>query len=188
MRKCRRNAPDHGRSHTAHDTTYKESAKQRASRVRSSYLPGGNLKSRMQRWRQFLIEYAAGADHVARLRDILMVIVITFGLFCTGVVVVWVVPAAMDNDPSQDDPIWQQIRQGASHGALARSHAVWENNCQACHISYYLIHDEHWATYIVSSGDDSSMSSNHLCTNCHLGPSHHANQKIESELACAGCH
>jgi hypothetical protein len=60
----------------------------------------------------------------------------------------------------------------ASHGPLARAHATWETQCDACHAPFRPIAD---------------AQSNAQCRACHAGNIHHARQQ-PSELACASCH
>lgn len=74
-----------------------------------------------------------------------------------------------------------------SHGELSRAHAMWDNQCSACHVastdqgqSPLLATDERW---------------NELrCNNCHGDAIHHQNMKWDAALAgntqrqCAACH
>jgi hypothetical protein len=76
-----------------------------------------------------------------------------------------------------------RARQLASHGPLTQSHAAWENQCEACHVSFASIGLATWAAPVV--GD--SARSNARCQECHAAPIHHASQKPQ-DLACASCH
>jgi hypothetical protein len=77
----------------------------------------------------------------------------------------------------------ERARRLASHGPLARSHATWETQCEACHAPFRPIGQASWATPIF--GD--SSQSNGRCQACHAAPIHHASQSPK-DLACAGCH
>jgi hypothetical protein len=76
-----------------------------------------------------------------------------------------------------------RMRQLASHGPLARSHASWDAQCDACHVPFRPIGQASWATPLF--GD--SRQSNTKCQSCHAAGIHHARQDPQ-ELACARCH
>ena len=72
----------------------------------------------------------------------------------------------------------------ASKGPLARPHAMWETNCEACHVPFTPVNGSRWSPSLRSgshAGDDS-------CRACHAGPSHHASQRKRDVPSCAECH
>jgi hypothetical protein len=77
----------------------------------------------------------------------------------------------------------QRARELASHGPVARVHAAWEFECEACHAPFKPIGLSSWATPVL--GD--SHQSNERCQACHSGAVHHSRQEPK-DLACASCH
>ena len=72
----------------------------------------------------------------------------------------------------------------ASKGPLARAHAIWDANCEACHVPFSPVNGSRWSpTLLVGSrvGDES-------CRTCHAGPAHHLNQVDKDVPSCAECH
>ncbi len=72
----------------------------------------------------------------------------------------------------------------ASKGPLARPHAMWESNCEACHVPFTPVNGSRWSPSLRSgshAGEDS-------CRACHAGPSHHASQLARDVPSCAECH
>jgi hypothetical protein len=91
-------------------------------------------------------------------------------------------------------PIWGRGRdagvrlfqQGAlaSKGPLARPHAIWETQCEACHVPFTPVNGSRWSPSLRTgshAGDDQ-------CRTCHAGPAHHASQRAEDVPSCAECH
>lgn len=91
-------------------------------------------------------------------------------------------------------PIWGRGRDAsvrffqqsrlASKGPLARPHAVWESNCESCHVPFAPVNGSRWSPSLRSgshAGDDS-------CRTCHAGPSHHSSQLAQDVPSCAECH
>jgi hypothetical protein len=72
----------------------------------------------------------------------------------------------------------------ASKGPLARSHAMWEAKCEACHVPFTPINESRW-TVSLASGPHGRAD---RCQTCHAGPSHHASQKTSDVPSCAECH
>ena len=66
-------------------------------------------------------------------------------------------------------------------GPVAAAHAVWETNCEACHIPNKSLNGHSWTAGLLGKEGDSSR-----CEVCHAGPQHHPNQ--HTEPACASCH
>jgi hypothetical protein len=77
----------------------------------------------------------------------------------------------------------QRVRRLASHGELARVHATWEMECEACHVPFRPIGLATWVAPVL--GD--SRKSDQQCQACHTAGIHHSRQQ-PLELACAGCH
>lgn len=75
-------------------------------------------------------------------------------------------------------------RMRASRGPVARVHAAWETNCEACHAPFSPISGD---SFLHGSADQASAS-DQRCQRCHLGPPHHENQLATSPLHCASCH
>ncbi len=73
-------------------------------------------------------------------------------------------------------------------GAVSTPHAMFENECQRCHI-------DNWAPVqrLTSFTDQVHSVSNEKCIACHMGTLHHQNQVPvhgdgPHELSCAKCH
>src|SRR6516162_7402023 len=65
-----------------------------------------------------------------------------------------------------------------ARGPVARVHAAWEEDCQACHVPFTPIKRATMlGKWCVSSEQ---------CKTCHKGPPHHEGQT--PDLACADCH
>ena len=76
---------------------------------------------------------------------------------------------------------WQARSRGlASHGPLARPHATWDSQCEACHAPFRPIGQATWVAPVL--GD--STRSDAQCQGCHAAPIHHASQDPQA-LACA---
>ena len=81
----------------------------------------------------------------------------------------------------------ERSRSLATHGAVARVHATWENQCETCHVPFTPIGQTQWTTSFVGE----STKSDAKCQACHAGPPHHASQDPNDKdalLSCAGCH
>ncbi|MBV8607456.1 MAG: hypothetical protein JO034_08355 [Singulisphaera sp.] len=81
----------------------------------------------------------------------------------------------------------ERSRELATHGAVARVHAPWDNQCEACHVPFTPIGQNKWTASFVGG----SAQSDAKCQSCHAGPRHHADQNPEDKdalIACAGCH
>ena len=71
-----------------------------------------------------------------------------------------------------------------SPGPVASVHAMWENDCMACHVPFAPIRDDAVAMFTkagVHSADDK-------CRACHSGAEHHATQLAGEVRSCASCH
>src|SRR5687767_14668815 len=94
--------------------------------------------------------------------------------------VVWVAYAA----------IGDRGQQLYSRGPVANVHAMWENNCQACHVDFTPISGR--AGGIALSGWSNITDAK--CQQCHAGPAHHAqsdsagNRDATQSANCATCH
>ncbi len=80
-----------------------------------------------------------------------------------------------------------------SPGPVASSHAAWEADCAACHVTGTNLRRDATGISLVSSlvqfhsvGDHSRIDSR--CQSCHSGELHHTSQIASEVLACAGCH
>lgn len=71
----------------------------------------------------------------------------------------------------------------ASHGPLAKPHAMWDHDCQRCHTAFDAINPSRWTPAAVWSA---SSATNTKCQTCHAGPPHHAN--APDDTGCAECH
>jgi predicted CXXCH cytochrome family protein len=72
----------------------------------------------------------------------------------------------------------------ASKGPLARPHATWEANCEACHIPFTPVNSSRWSP----SPRAGSHAGDAACQTCHAGPAHHASQLSRDVPSCAECH
>jgi hypothetical protein len=88
--------------------------------------------------------------------------------------VIWVVAGVLQGQAGQ-------VRY--SHGPLATAHALWEDQCQACHIPLVPIREQQWTKALAGSSQDGSAR----CRNCHEGPPHHA-AALPAISGCADCH
>src|SRR4051812_36799445 len=83
-------------------------------------------------------------------------------------------------------------RVAASHGPLAQSHAMWESQCDACHVPPPEVRkvslDRSWSYGVESVEGDKK------CKVCHMGQpdqAHHRQQESQATQAthhCASCH
>src|SRR6266581_8551655 len=53
-------------------------------------------------------------------------------------------------------------------GSVARAHAAWESNCEACHVPGKTLSGHSWTSAALCQHADSSR-----CTTCHAGPAHY---------------
>ena len=76
---------------------------------------------------------------------------------------------------------WGRLQ--ASRGPVAKVHAAWDSDCEACHVPFTPIRSGGWTSGIF--GHDASVS-NAKCQQCHQGATHH--ETASPELDCASCH
>jgi len=72
-----------------------------------------------------------------------------------------------------------------SHGPVWEGHALWEHDCEACHVPFKPIKAE--AAPVVF-GWERTAESNQQCESCHLGPRHFEQQNTATGESCGGCH
>ncbi len=84
----------------------------------------------------------------------------------------------------------QRMETWYSPGPVAAAHAMWENDCQKCHVSFTPIRSDAVAAQFI--GDRSAIDAN--CRECHTDIAtkmslvgHHAS-KDPATLACSSCH
>ncbi len=70
-----------------------------------------------------------------------------------------------------------------SPGPVADVHAMWENNCEACHAPFTPIRNDTW----LSSATTQRLLDGR-CIACHPGPPHHAMEKPDEAMGCSACH
>ena len=70
-----------------------------------------------------------------------------------------------------------------SPGPVANAHAMWENNCEACHASFTPIREN---TFFSTTAGKNKV--NAKCQACHQGPDHHKNEINDETVGCATCH
>ena len=81
-------------------------------------------------------------------------------------------------------------QQLASRGRVTHSHAMWENNCQACHVDFTPISGSAGGLSLASWAHASDAN----CQQCHAGPPHHEAYAVLDAAAdrhsanCATCH
>jgi predicted CXXCH cytochrome family protein len=85
------------------------------------------------------------------------------------VLVLFVIAPAWNRNPALSR--WGRF---ASPGPLMRSHAVWESQCEVCHLPFTSV--------------DRSKVSDQKCQACHDGPPHHASQLTTGVPPCGSCH
>jgi hypothetical protein len=80
-----------------------------------------------------------------------------------------------------------------SPGPVASSHAAWDADCAACHVTGTNLRHDAKGISLVSSlvrmhsaGDHSQIDAR--CQSCHSGELHHASQIASEVRSCAGCH
>lgn len=73
----------------------------------------------------------------------------------------------------------------ASHGPVWAGHAMWEHDCQVCHVPFEPIKSD---AAFASRGSSRLAGSDQRCSACHSGPIHHANQLPGKAESCGGCH
>jgi hypothetical protein len=76
----------------------------------------------------------------------------------------------------------ERVRVLASHGPLARVHAAWDTECEACHAPFQPIDGSSWAARLAGTG----RSTDSRCEACHAGPAHH--QSASDPTSCSSCH
>src|SRR4051812_7511129 len=120
------------------------------------------------------LDYYKRRDRLASWRLILSAMaVVTAGVWASGIG--WDFWSASGRE--------SRARRLATHGPLARPHATWDAECEACHAPFRPIGLSTWARPVL--GD--SSRSDALCQGCHAAPIHHASQS-PGEVACASCH
>ena len=72
----------------------------------------------------------------------------------------------------------------ASPGSLARVHATWESNCEACHHLHTPVNESRWSPMAWLG----ARAGETKCQSCHAGPPHHVAQVEGDTPACAACH
>ena len=75
----------------------------------------------------------------------------------------------------------------ASRGPLNRAHAMWDAECEACHIPFTPINGSAWTSRYVAN----SRASDARCQVCHAASAHphHTNAMAPgAENSCASCH
>ena len=85
------------------------------------------------------------------------------------VLVLFVIAPAWNRSPAFSR--WGRF---ASPGPLMRSHAVWESQCEVCHLPFTSV--------------DRSKVSDQKCLVCHDGRPHHASQLSSGVPPCGSCH
>ena len=73
----------------------------------------------------------------------------------------------------------------ASHGPIWAGHAMWENDCETCHVPFQPIRSDSALAVLEPSrlaGADAR------CASCHNGPVHHAEQLDAKVESCGSCH
>ncbi|MEX2138857.1 MAG: cytochrome c3 family protein [Pirellulales bacterium] len=81
-------------------------------------------------------------------------------------------------------------QQLASRGAVAHAHAIWEHNCQACHVDFTPIAGSAGGLALTDWAHASDVN----CQQCHAGPPHHheyalLDAEADTQSAnCATCH
>jgi hypothetical protein len=81
-------------------------------------------------------------------------------------------------------------QQLASRGPVAHAHAIWENNCQACHIDFTPISGSAGGLALTDWAHASDVN----CQQCHAGPPHHDEYALldagadRQSANCATCH
>ena len=133
----------------------RETSKQRTSRIALDYFKRPDGMTRRKRW---------------------------LSVSCTFIALVWLAA------PSWDVREWPvkglRTYELASHGELARAHATWDNECEACHVPGKPIDGSGWiARYVTGphTGDD-------RCVSCHQTAGHHQEKSKTPANSCASCH
>jgi hypothetical protein len=84
----------------------------------------------------------------------------------------------------------QKMETWYSPGPVSAAHAMWENDCQKCHVSFTPIGGDAAAAAFV--GDKAAIDAN--CRSCHQdiatksSPAGHHASKDPATLACSSCH
>ncbi|QDV37130.1 cytochrome c3 family protein [Tautonia plasticadhaerens] len=73
----------------------------------------------------------------------------------------------------------------ASHGPVWAGHAIWEHDCESCHVPFEPIKSD---AAFAPRGSSRLSGSDRRCSTCHAGPIHHANQLPGKTESCGGCH
>jgi hypothetical protein len=71
----------------------------------------------------------------------------------------------------------------SSPGPVVTSHALWDHECAACHISFTGIRDD-----AIRLAGSPAHATDRKCQACHLGPQHDAHQLAHDVVGCASCH
>lgn len=101
-------------------------------------------------------------------------------LIATVAAIGWFVIAALGD-------LEQQL---ATRGPVANAHAIWENNCQACHVDFTPISGSAGGLALT----DWAHASDQNCQKCHAGPPHHEQYALfdagddRTSANCATCH
>ena len=121
--------------------------------------------------------YYRTPDRMLRLRRALYVIAIACvagGLLAAGI-----------SDRNANSHPWSIVpRRIASKGPVAKPHAMWDSNCEACHESFVPINGSRCSPLFWTS----SSAEKTKCKNCHPGPAHHQSLLKNEVPDCAVCH
>jgi len=76
-----------------------------------------------------------------------------------------------------------------SRGPVAKPHAIWDNNCQACHVNFTPISGEAAGMTRIAWHEGVTAK----CQTCHPVAAHHGNSLFDAKLGvaeagCAACH
>jgi hypothetical protein len=71
-----------------------------------------------------------------------------------------------------------------THGPLARAHATWDNECEACHVPFSPIDGTSWVGRFFSH----PRTSDAKCQACHNAADHHPVNSADDVGSCASCH
>jgi hypothetical protein len=133
-----------------------------------------------ERWARIEQDYYRN-DKVVRRRGLL-------GLVAMLVALGWLVLAPRLDAKRQPRVRLFEQTSLASPGPLARTHATWETECQACHLEFQSMSGETVSPVRWLSWGNRAERSDAQCQRCHAGPDHHGNQVAEDVPSCASCH